>query len=126
MVILDTSIIIDHLRQAGKKSSLDKLVEQAPKQSLAISTITIQELYEGTSTRDESKEKDLLVVISPLRILPYSYDIAKLAGEIIRDQKPNLGFADVAIAATVIFNEAQFLTLNKKDFEGIENLLLWE
>lgn len=51
MVILDTNIVIDHLRQPkGRKSTLTKLAQETPKEILAISTITVQELYEGQST----------------------------------------------------------------------------
>lgn len=123
MVILDTSVIIDHLRTRGKGYLLD-IAKGIPKQNLAISTITIQELYEGQSTKDERKEKDMLSVISPLTILPYTFETAQLAGEIARDLARPIELADSAIAATAIQNGAALATLNKKDFVGIESLEL--
>ena len=123
MVVLDTNIIIEHLRLAKtKKSNLIKLVERKPKEVLALSIISIQELYEGRSTRNKRKEEFLLATIAPLKILPYTYEIAQLAGEIARDLNRPIELADAAIAATTILNGAQLLTLNKKDFLGIERL----
>ncbi len=125
MVILDTNIIIDHLRQAkNKESHLIGIAKQKPKETLAISMVTLQELYEGKSTKNDKKEQFLLATISPLKIFPYSYEVAKLAGEIARDLNRPIQLADAAIAATTIINGAQLLTLNKKDFRGVKRLEL--
>lgn len=125
MVVLDTSIIIDHLRQAKKeKSQLDKITASKPKEILAISIITIQELYEGQSTKDLQKEQYLLATIASLKVLSYTYEVAKLAGIISRDAKRSLAFVDATIAATTIINGASLFTLNKKHFVGIENLAM--
>ena len=125
MVILDTNIIIDHLRRPPKKISLlVKIVEKKPKENLAISMISIQELYEGRSTKSKTKEQYLLATIAPLKILPYNYEVAQLAGEIARDLNQPIELADAAIAATAILNGAQLFTLNKRDFRGIKNLEL--
>jgi predicted nucleic acid-binding protein len=125
MVVLDTNIIIDHLRLANKQeSALIKFVKKHPKETLTISVISVQELYEGKSTKNRQKEQALLAVISPLKILPYTYEIAKLAGKIARDlsEPIELALADAAIAATTIFNEGKLFTLNKKDFQKIPHL----
>ncbi|HUS59800.1 MAG TPA: PIN domain-containing protein [Nevskiaceae bacterium] len=125
MVILDTNIIIDHLRRPPKKISLlVKIVEKKPKENLAISMISIQELYEGRSTKSKTKEQYLLATIAPLKILPYNYEVAQLAGEIARDLNQPIELADAAIAATAILNGTQLFTLNKRDFRGIKNLEL--
>ncbi len=127
MVILDTNIIIDHLRSsAHRKTKLMELVEKHPKISLCLSLISVQELYEGKSTLKVENEKDLLATISPLKLLPYTYDIAKLAGSLARDLTRPIELADAGIAATAILNNAQLYTLNKKDFQGIPDLELFE
>lgn len=123
MVILDTNIIIDHLRRSVAKGSvLAKLAQDKPHEALAISVISIQELYEGQSTLEEEKEKDLLSTVSPLRTLSYTFEVAKMAGEIARDHRTGIDLADAAIAATAILNNSELLTLNKKDFQGIKDL----
>ncbi|HZE87496.1 MAG TPA: PIN domain-containing protein [Methylomirabilota bacterium] len=121
----DTNIIIEHLRWGGKQDSqLMKIAKEKPKEVLAISLLSVQELYEGRSTRDDQKEQYLLATISPLKILPYTYEIAQLAGEIARDLDQPIELADAAISATTILNAASLLTLNKKDFINIQNLEL--
>ena len=123
MVVLDTNIIIDHLRQTGKGDTLLLKIAQAlPKETLALSVITLQELYEGKSTRKVEKEEYLLATIAPLRMLSYTYEIAELAGKIARDRERPIEFADAAIAATAIISDAQLFTLDKTDFKGIGDL----
>lgn len=123
MVILDTNIIIDHLRQSPNKETLLKsIARKTRKEDLAISVITVQELYEGKSTLNEEKEAYLLATITPLRVLPYTYEIAQTAGKIARDLKQPVEFADAAIAATAITYGASLLTLNKQHFSGIPDL----
>lgn len=127
MVILDTNIIVEHLRFSGKRdSALVKLAKKTAKENLAVSVITIQELYEGRSSKERQKEDYLLATIAPLRVLSYTYEIAQMAGEIARDLKEPIEFADAAIAATAIINGAIFCTLDKKHFQGIINLEFWQ
>lgn len=122
MVILDTNIIIDHLRlnKSNDLSALDKLASKELRESLAISVISVQELYEGRSTIEVEKESDLLNLITPLSIIQYNYLIAETAGKIARDLKQLIDFADAAIAASAIINNAPLVTLNKKHFIGIK------
>ncbi len=123
MVILDTSIIIDHLRQKqNKKTHLERIVKRETRDNLAISIITVQELYEGKSTKEKQKEEYLLSTISPLTIFPYTYEIAQLAGIIARDKTSPTELADAAIAATAITNNASLFTLDRKDFKNINGL----
>lgn len=125
MVIIDTNILIDYLRRSNSADThLVKLLKLNPSKDVAISIITIQELYMGQSSRIIQREQFFLTVINSLQVLSYDNQIAKFAGEIIRDTKMQVQFADAAIAATAILNKAQLFTLNKKDFTGIKNLEL--
>jgi tRNA(fMet)-specific endonuclease VapC len=127
MVIIDTSIIIDHLRQKNTnvETKLIKLSEKFSTSSLSISVLTIQELYEGKSTSQPEKESQLLLTLAPLKVHSYSYQVAKLAGEIARDSKTPMQFVDAAIAATAVYNNSTLATLNQKDFLHISNLDLY-
>lgn len=124
MVILATNIIIDHLRQKKKDTLFRKIAGQYHPQTLAISIFTVQELYHGKSSAANQQEKDLLSIINALKILPYTYEVAELAGKIARDRFSPLDFADAAIAATAIINACPLATLDKKDFTGITGLEL--
>lgn len=125
MVIIDTSIIIDQLRRPkGTKTELIKFIKAGSDKDLAISIISVQEFFQGRSTKDKDRLQSLLATISPLRILPYTYEIAQLAGKIARDMEQPIQFADAAIAATARINNCLLFTLNKKDFKNIRGLRL--
>lgn len=125
MVILDTSVLIDFLRRPENEDSpLKQFGRLYAAGETAISILSIQELYSGQSSRDSKKEQLFLKIVDSCEILPYSYEVAKLAGEIVRDSGRSLGFPDAAIAATAILNKASLFTLNKKDFKGIKVLKL--
>lgn len=123
MVVLDTNIIIDHLRQSpNQQTYLKELVKKYKEHNLSISVITIQEVYEGKSTREKEKEEKFLATISHLKILPYTFEVAKNAGQIARDLRRPIDLADAGIAATAILNNCDLATLNKKNFQGIKGL----
>jgi predicted nucleic acid-binding protein len=125
MVILDTNLIIDHLRTGSEESMLMKLSGEFGVKNLALSIVSVQELYAGKSTRKELKEQYLLTVMSPLAKLPYDYLVSELAGEIIRDSEERIiTFADAAIAATALIHKSKLATLNKRDFEEIPGVEL--
>lgn len=126
MVVLDTNILIDHLRRPTGASVLSQFVRKHPNEELAISVITIQELYEGKSTAVEKRERDMLVSLAPLKILGYSREIAETAGKICRDTTKKYDFPDAAIAAGCLVNHCSLATLNKKDFTGINGLEMVE
>lgn len=125
MVILDTSVLIDFLRRPEDENPpLIQFSRLHPTEKTAISILTIQELYSGKSSRESNKEQLFLKVVNKCEILPYTLEVAKLAGEIVRDLGRTLGFPDIAVAATAILNKASLFTLNKKDFKGIKGLKL--
>lgn len=123
MVIIDTSLIIDHLRQGQLQDSfLMKVVETEDSDTLFISMATLQELYAGKSTRDELAEESLINTLAGLGILPYEFDTAEMAGKLTRDL--GMSFVDASIAATSIINSAKLYTLNTKDFALVPKLEL--
>ncbi len=125
MVVVDTNIIIDHLRlPPGSETHFLKILKLKPDDMFGISVISVQELYQGKTSLESPRENNILKTLDELKILPYDFKTAKLAGGITRDSKIPVGLADAAIAATTIINNAKLATLNKKDFQGIEELEL--
>ena len=125
MVIIDTNIIIDHLRRPSNDSILSVLSKKYGGEEIGISVVSIQELYEGKSTIVPTKETQMMAVIGQLNVLPYDIDVARLAGKIARDSKIIMDLADAVVAATTIIHEGELLTLNTKHFQGIPNLKLF-
>ena len=123
MVVIDTSVLIDHIRQKGKNSIFDEFIKKT-QDVFAISLVSVQELYEGKSTKDVQIGHEILNLINSLEVIPYTFENAKLAGEIARDLDHPIDLADAAIAAAAILNKARLLTLNKKHFQDIKELKL--
>lgn len=128
-ILIDTSILIDHLRLrsvAGnghpEKTIFERLVEKP--YGVATSVVTIQELYEGQSSKRELENKRIENLLEILDQYPITPEIARSAGIISRDNDHSIGFADAAIAATAIQNHASLFTLNAKDFRGVPDLKL--
>ena len=51
----------------------------------------------------------MLSIITPLKVLPYTEEVAKLAGILARDNKSLADLADLAIAATAIVYKTPWL-----------------
>ncbi len=122
MVVLDTNIIIDHLRRPSNDSILSKLSNNYHGEEIGISVISLQELYEGKSTINPTRESQMMAVIGQLVVLPYDVEVARLAGKIARDGKIIIDLADAAIAATTIIHDAELCTLNEKHFQTVPSL----
>jgi tRNA(fMet)-specific endonuclease VapC len=120
-VLIDTSIIIDHLRKKSKtKSHFYRIVGN---HNLFISTITLFELYSGAT--DKERLKDIKNIIAYVHILPFTSKIAKQAGEIFRSLKKEnklIEFRDLFIGATALAHDLPIMSLNEKHFNRIKEL----
>jgi predicted nucleic acid-binding protein len=119
-ILLDTSILIDHLRVKGKNQTIFyKLFES--KATLFISILTHTECYAGKGVWENRTERDYLKnVLSGITILSLEENTSEKAGEI--RAKYGLTLADAIIAATALSNKLPLATLNIKDFEKVKNL----
>lgn len=126
MVVVDTSVVVDHLRRPSVNSTFSRLIRNHAASKIAVSLVSIQELYTGKSTRIQDEKTRLLSILANLEVISYDYTIAKKAGIIQRDLPIDIGFADAAIGATAITNGAKLLTLNPKHFRGIPKLVLYQ
>jgi len=128
-IIVDTNIVIDYLRisrtKIEKTTILDQIALPRIKNQLIISTITIQELFEGKSSKEKKEENKIRKTLSFFRTINLDSKIAELAGKIARDFGP-IEFADASIAATAILEKAYLLTKNKKDFQNIKGLKIYQ
>jgi predicted nucleic acid-binding protein len=121
--LIDTSIIIDHLRKRDKQKTM--LFNIADRFDLFVSSITVFELFAGAT--DERKKNDIENIIGIAEVIFFSTDIAKEAGELyISLKKENRIFEirDIFIAATAATFNLPIVTLNRKHFERIKKIKL--
>ena len=136
VLILNLVFLLNGCAFAYPDAKTDKIEKVKTQRERPIENVTMKKVYmkekeeekakEETSTKEKDKEVYLLATISPLKILPYTYEVAQLAGEIARNSGRPIEFADAAIAATAIVNNYKLYTLNKKHFKGIKELVLYD
>ncbi len=121
-IVVDTSVLIDHLRGGSYLTALLKSVDN--KTSFFISSIVIFELFSGKSTENKDAAAKVYRLISSFEIIEVTPSIATRAGELYRDVDNSLDFPDYIIAATALEIGADIATLNKKHFRRINGLRL--
>lgn len=122
--LLDSDIVIWILR--GDKPTLE-FVENLRKRgySLTISVVTAYEIYAGMR---EGEEEAIETLLSSLKCLQVTSEIAKKAAEYFRNfrlQGRTLHIPDLLIAATAFCHKLRLVTYNRKDFP-MTDIAFWE
>lgn len=119
-LLIDTDVLIDYLRdQAEAVSYLDAATER-----LLVSAVTVAELYAGV--REGPERVALSNFIKAFEIVYVDGEIAARGGLYRRDYRKshNTGLADAIIAATAEMRSAELVTLNRKHFPMLTNVLV--
>lgn len=124
MVVLDTSFIIDLIRN---NSEAVRISEGLDSNEVSIATPTIVELVRGLESKNvRSYEKEkVFELIDNFKILDLDKDCAILAGEIednLRKTGDRIDVIDIMIGAIAIENNEILLTRNLNHFQRIEKL----
>ena len=121
-VLVDTSVLIDHLRKLHKDQTIFYRVSLS--HDFAISAVTEFEFLVGASTQNRLSISHLLV---RLPVLPFDSGCVQSAVEIRRFLRANnllIEIPDIFIAATALVHDIPLLTLNRNHFARIPNLRL--
>ncbi len=122
-LLIDTSIIIEHLRKTDKRRSI--LFNIPDTTSLFVSSVTVFELLAGAT--DTSKQKDVHILLDGVAILPLDIASAEEAGKLYRElylTNTLIEIRDIFIAATARANGLTIMTLNYKHFARVKGLKL--
>lgn len=122
-VVVDTSILIDYLRDGTKWETFVKNVGEDVE--LFLPTIVIFELFTSNSTKSMAKKTELVDFLKQFSRINLDEQIAKRAGELLRDLKTTLQVPDYIIAASALEIGATVVTLNQKHFAQIPQLKLY-
>lgn len=123
--LIDTDWVIDHFNKVERVTR--KLEELVPK-GLALSVISLAELYEGVyySRNPEESQKVLKdFLASDLLILGLDEEICKVFGKErgkLRRKGRIIGDFDLLIASTCVYYDLILLTNNRKHYEVVEGL----
>jgi len=119
MILCDTKVIIEILK--GDEKTI-KIMESIGLENIAISSVTVMELYFGAfNKRELNKIKKHL---KALNIVHFDNDVSELAVNMIESYSKSHGLQipDAIIAATALSLEIKLFTLNLKDFRYIDGL----
>jgi len=122
MILCDTNVIIETLK--GDEKNI-KIIEGIGLENIAISSVTVMELYFGAlNKRELSKIKKHL---KTLNIVHFDNNVSELAVSMIESYSKSHGLQipDAIIAATALSLEIKLFTLNLKDFKYIDGLNLY-
>lgn len=123
--MLDTNIISYIIRDRDF-ALIDKFESICDEEVLAISSITVAELYYGVKKR-KNKRLELAVreFLMPLVILPFDEKAANFYGEIrdyLESRGKIIGAYDLLIAAHAISVDAVLVTNNVREFKRVRKL----
>jgi predicted nucleic acid-binding protein len=121
-ILIDTSILIDHLRRQNKERSA--YYRAAQQFDCSVSVITEFEFRVGATQANQDFVSALLD-LTP--ILPFDSACVHAAASIYRDLKAVnrlIALPDLFIAATAVAHSLPLLTLNLSHFERVGKLTL--
>lgn len=121
-VLVDTSILIDHLRRKDKEHSLFYRTTQ--RFDCSISAITEFEFRVGGTAANREFVASL-IALTP--VLPFDSECVRVAVDLYQNLRAInrlIALPDLFIAATAIANGLPLLTLNLSHFERVNTLTL--
>jgi len=125
-IIIDTSILIGHLRGSSSDFKILETKKATESVSLLIPHIVIVELFTGEEARKKVIREKIDKLIEGIEVVGLTVASAKKAGDLQRIYKQIPDLPDLIIAAIAIEQDAQVATHNKKHFEQIRGLKLYD
>lgn len=122
-MVIDTSLFIEYLRARDK--TLSALYHLPEESALFVTTVTVYELHVGATT--ETKRQDVERALNGCAVLDFTQAAAVRAATIMNELKrtgQTIAAPDIFIAAVALVHNQSIKTLNRKDFERIEGLIL--
>ena len=122
VLVLDTNIVSYLMRGHSLAESYRSHLEG---NTLAISFMTVGELFEGAYRRGWSGDRlnKFREQLKAYLVIPYSPLVCELYGRVRAERKSRpIAVDDAFIAATAIAHDCQLVTHNPKDFTGISDL----
>lgn len=122
-VVIDSDILIDHLRGfKPAKIFLSPFYEKSL--SGLISTITVMELLSGKTASESDRRLKIEKLFSLFKTIDVTFSIAEKAAEIRRRYSTNP--IDSLIAATALCFNCKLVTCNINHYQMIDGLVLWK
>jgi len=125
LVLADTDVLIDFFN--GISPSAEVVAMLIGQERLAITSISVFELYAGVTGKKRLEAIDLL--LRNVVLLPLEEKAAREAGKIFTELKSGgrlIGNEDTLIAAIARTHDLAVLTRNKRHFSRVKGIELYE
>lgn len=124
-LVIDSSVFIDYLRNGPiSVRFIESLDQQNPE--LFIPTVVIFELFSGKSSQNQLVRLKIMNLIRDCKRIELTEPIAIRAGEFFRGLGKQISSQDYIIAASALSVNAQVVTLNRKHFEKIPGVQVYD
>jgi tRNA(fMet)-specific endonuclease VapC len=123
-IVIDSSVVIDYTRVGFGVLPHLLLLKKSQKVEIYIPTSVIFELWAGESMERGVVEKKIRRLLSSMKTVNLTKQVARKSGELVRRKQINSGF-DAIIAATTLYLDAQLATNNVKHFKKVKGLRLF-
>jgi predicted nucleic acid-binding protein len=119
-LLVDTDVLIDYLREAADAA---KFLEAAT-EPLLISVVTVGELFAGV--REGKERRKLETFLEAFEVVPLDQETATRGGLFRRDygKSHGVGLADALIAASSVSTGSVVVTLNRKHFPMLDDVVV--
>lgn len=123
-IVLDTSVLIDYTKDYAPW--LDQALEKGIE--VFLPTIVIAEYFAAASLAGIKEQRIADKTFALFTKQPLDEHIAKILGKILRLKTHPIGasMADLIVASTAIFLDAELATRNKKHFQKIPGLRFFD
>ncbi len=123
-LVFDTSILIDALRLKRGVVDLFTTLERG-EHELYLPSVVGFELFSGKSSKEPAQRKCVEDFLGYFAVIDLTWEIARRAGELFRDDVRGLAVPDYIVAASALEIGGTVLTLNQKHFSRIPGLALY-
>ncbi len=122
LVILDTCIFIDYVRNHQPAVTYIQGMNEKERDKICVSIITVTELLAGQSCNENLIRTGIIEMLNSFKKIEVDNQIAIKAGDLCR--KYGIAIPDALIAASGLIKGATIVTKNSKDFKQIPNIML--
>lgn len=131
ILIIDTNIIIEFARvpvHSQNQSIWTTLIRfsKVYGHQLVIPSVALFEFFAGSEMNSKVNRQKAANILSDVTVVDITQEIAETAASLYRIHKATIGVIDYILAATAISLDAELVTLNKKHFQLLEEVRLFD
>jgi len=125
-ILIDTDVVIEYLRSKDKPST-ELIMLLKAEHDVFLSSISEFELFLGVKT--DRHRNDLEIIFNEVDVVAFDFGCGEIAADIWKSLQlihQHVEIKDIFIASIAINNDMWLRTFNKKHFQRIKKLKIWD